>query len=240
MKKASLYQELAKYYDLIYSFKDFSKESREITGLISKYKKRNGKDLLEVACGTGEHLKYLKKKYHCVGVDLNQGMLDVAKKKVKGVKFQKANMINFKLNKKFDIITCLFSSIGYVKTKDNLRKSINNFSKHLKPNGLLLIEPWFTKQKYRPGFPHMTTYQDDNIKLARCVVSEVKGNVSVMDMNYLVAEKNKKVKHFIDRHEMGMFNKDDTLKIMRDAGFKVKYLKKGLMKDRGLYIGIKK
>ena len=239
MPEQAIYRNQAKYYDLIYSFKDFSKDAKKIIDLISKHREIKGNELLEIACGTGEHLKYLKKKYKCVGIDINQGMLDVAKKKVKGVKFKRANMINFDLDKEFDIITCLFSSIGYVKTKDNLRKTINNFAKHVKKGGLVLIEPWFTKKAYRPGFPHMTTYQDDTIKIARCVVSEVKGNVSVMDMHYLVAEKDKKVKHFVDRHELGMFEKDETLKIMNEAGFKVKYLKQGLMKDRGLFIGIK-
>jgi len=240
MTKQLIYGEQARYYDLIYSFKDFAEDARKIISLISKYRNIGGNDLLEIACGTGEHLKYLNKKYNCLGIDLNQGMLNVAKNKVKGVKFERANMINFDLNKEFDIITCLFSSIGYVKTKDNLRKTINNFAKHLKKGGLVLIEPWFTKKSYRSGFPHITTYQDDNIKIARCSVSEVKGDVSILDMHYLVAEKNKKVKYFIDKHELGMFDKDDILEIMRNEGFKVRYIKKGLMKDRGLFIGIKK
>ncbi|MEI8008852.1 MAG: hypothetical protein WCI00_05715 [bacterium] len=52
MEKTSIYRELAKYYDLIYSSKDYKKEADIIHKLITKYKKTNGNALLEVACGT--------------------------------------------------------------------------------------------------------------------------------------------------------------------------------------------
>jgi ubiquinone/menaquinone biosynthesis C-methylase UbiE len=239
MQKKSLYLDLAKYYDLIYSWKDYKTESEKIVKLISKYKKTKGSNLLEVACGTGKLLNYLNKKYSCVGIDLNQGVLDIAKKNVKGVIFKKANMINFNLNQKFDIITCLFSSIGYVKTKKNIEKTIKNFSLHLKKGGVIIIEPWFTKSTYTKGMPHMTTYEDDKIKIARLSVSKVIKNISVLDMHYLIAKKNEKVSHFIDRHELALFETNDILKLMKKYNFNVKFLKNGFSKNRGIFIGFK-
>lgn len=47
-----LYKELAKYYDLIYHWKNYKKETDKIKKLISRYKKSDGKALLDVACGT--------------------------------------------------------------------------------------------------------------------------------------------------------------------------------------------
>ena len=58
--------------------------------------------------------------------------------------------------------------------------------------------------------------------------------------HYLVAEKNKDVKHFVDRHELGMFESEKFLQFMKAAGLQAKFLKNGLMEDRGIYIGIKK
>lgn len=240
MKNQALYKELAKYYDLIYSWKDYKKEAIKLKKLISKYKKSKGKELLEVGCGTGSHLKYLKSSFCCIGVDINEGILNYAKKNVKGVLFKKADMVKLNLNKKFDVITCLFSSIGYVKTCSNLKKTINNFAKHLKTGGVILIEPWFTKNTFKAGLPHMATYDRKDIKIARLNVSKIKDNISVIDMHYLIAEKKKEVRHFVDRHELGLFEIKDTLKVMKEAGFKAKFLKNGLMKDRGIYLGIKK
>lgn len=205
MKEQVLYRELAKYYDLIYTFKDYKKEAVRIRTLVSKYKKSKGKELLDFACGMGHHLNHLKEEFSCTGVDISGQILDVAKKNVEGVSFEKADMTTLDLGKRFDVITCLFSSIGYVRTYTNLRKTIRNFTKHLKKGGVVLIEPWFTKLTYIPGSPHMSIYDGKDIKIARLNVSELRGSLSVMDMHYLIAEKNKEVKHFVDRHELGLF-----------------------------------
>lgn len=239
MKKLKMYSSLAKYYHLVYHDKDYEKEAKIIKKLISRYKKSNGKYLLDVACGTGHHLKYLKSDFSCTGVDASTEMLEIARSKVKGVVFKKYQMASFNLNKKFDVITCLFSSIGYVKNYSNLRKTIFNFSNHLKKGGVLLIEPWFTKSQFKTGTPFMATYDSKDLKIARLNISKVKNNISVLDMHYLVAEKGKDVRHYVDRHELGLFGIKDTLKIMRDAGLKSVFLKNGLMKDRGLYVGAK-
>lgn len=234
-----LYLELAGYYDLIYAFKRYEKEAIKIKKIIDKYKKSDEKELLEVACGTGNHLKYFKNYFNCTGIDKNKGILSIAKKKLKDVKFKQADMVSFTLGKKFDIITCLFSSIGYVKTYKNLRKTINNCYRHLKKGGIVIIEPWFTRKEYKKGAPHMNVYNDKDIKIARLSVSKVKNNISRLDMHYLIAKRNKEVMHFVDRHELGMFEIDKTLKLMKETGFNSKFIKKGLMKGRGLYLGVK-
>ena len=166
MNSQVLYKELAEYYDLIYSRKKYRKEADKLFKLISRYKKSHGKDLLEIACGTGHHLKCFKSKFNCTGLDINENMLKIARRRVPGVKLVKGNMINFRLNKKFDVITSLFSSIGYVKTHSNLKKTINNFSNHLRKGGVVLIEPWFTKSTFHPGNPFLDTYNSKKIKIA--------------------------------------------------------------------------
>jgi ubiquinone/menaquinone biosynthesis C-methylase UbiE len=239
MKEQALYRELAKYYDLIYAFKDYKKEAMQIKALVSKYMKSEGKELLDVACGTGHHLEYLKDGFSCMGVDVSNKMLKVARKNVKGVVFKQADMTTLNLGKEFDVITCLFSSIGYVKTYKNLRNTIRHFSKHLKRGGVVLIEPWHTKSAYLTDSPHMETYDGKDIKIARLNVSERIGCLSIMDMHYLVAEKAKGVRHFVDRHELGLFEVDETLRIMREAGLQSKFLKRGLAQKRGIFVGMK-
>ena len=234
-----MYKELAKYYDLIYSWKDYKKETEKLNQLIKKYKNSDGNKLLDVACGTGNHLEYFKENFSCTGIDLNEEMIDIAKSNISDVTFNQADMIDFNLDDTFDVILCLFSSIGYVKTYENLEKTIGNFFNHLKSGGILIIEPWFTKSAYTVGLPSMTTYDGDDIKIARLNTTKVKNNLSVMEMHYLIVKKDKDVKHFVDRHELGFFEIDKFLEIMKNAGFKAEFLEDGLMQRRGLYIGKK-
>jgi len=240
MKKQLIYKDLAKYYDLIYSWKDYKKESEKVKALISKYKKSEGNRLLEVACGTGRHLEHLRNDFSCTGIDISSSMLKVARKRLEGITFKKADMVNFNPKKKFDVITCLFSSIGYVKTYSNLNKTIQNFARHLKKGVVVVIEPWFQRATYELGTPHMTIYEDEDTKVARVSISKIKGNISIVDMHYLIGEKDKEIKYFVDRHEVGLFDVDKTLDIMKKSGFQAKFLKQSLTLDRGIFVGIKK
>jgi ubiquinone/menaquinone biosynthesis C-methylase UbiE len=251
MERVGTYKELAKYYDFVYSQKDYKKESKEIEKLIKKYKRSDGNSLLEVACGTGKYLEYLNKDFSCMGLDLNEGMLKLARKRVPGMRLVNGDMINFKLNRKFDVIVCLFSSIGYVKTYENLEKTLKNFSKHTKPGGIVIIEPWFTKAEYRLGEPHLAVFQSNDIKIARANVTKARGMVSILERHNLIAEKNKDVRYFVSTDELGMFETSKFLKLMKSAGFNATFLKslslyKSKKKERlagyrikGLYVGIK-
>ena len=69
------------------------------------------------------------------------------------------------------------------------------------------------------------------MKIARVNVSEIDGDVSVMDMHYLIAERGEKVKHLVDRLELGLFEIDKTMEIMKVVGFKAWYLPDGLMEN---------
>jgi len=239
MNQQLLYKDQARYYDLIYSWKDYKKEAEDIIDLIKKYKKSQGHDLLEVACGTGKHLEHFKDQFNCMGVDINNGMTKIAKSRLPKINFKQADMINMKLDKEFDVITCLFSSIGYTKNYENLQKTIEGFVKHLKQGGIVVIEPWFTKDTFTVGTPHMTTYDGENIKIARLNVSAVKGDISILNMHYLIAEKDKDVIYFSDNHELGMFESQRILELMKDAGLEAKFLEEGFMANKGLFVGVK-
>jgi len=233
------YQDSARYYDLIYFEKNYRKEAERLKVIISKHKKSGGKELLEAACGTGNYLRYLKNSFSCTGTDINGAMLAIAKNKVPGLPLKKADMITMNLHRQFDVVACLFSSIGYVRTYSNLERTIQNFSRHAKTGGLVIIEPWLDKEAYKPDMVHMTTYDGANIKIARLSASKIRGNISVVDMYSLVLEKNKGARYFVERHELGLFEKEKILEIMKKSGLKPRFLKRGLT-GRGLYVGTKK
>ncbi|PIY60263.1 SAM-dependent methyltransferase [Candidatus Woesearchaeota archaeon CG_4_10_14_0_8_um_filter_47_5] len=238
-----LYRKYAWYYDLIYAWKDYKKEAETLVKLIAWYKRSPGNTLLDVACGTGRHLLYLKKHFQCTGIDCSEEMIHIARRKVRGVAFRTSDMRRLETHKPYDVITCLFGSIGYVKTLAALKKTLTGFSASLVKGGVAVVEPWFTPSDFEDGKPSMSVYEDKELKIARLNVSCRKGKlgkVSVLDMHYLIAERGKKVKHLTDHHELGLFTREELLLSMREAGFRVHYRAKGLMKGRGLVVGVKK
>src|SRR6267378_382943 len=123
-----MYRQLASYYDEIYHFKDYQKEAQKIETLIQQHKKSSGDQLLDVACGTGNHIEYLKQHYTVEGLDSSSEMLRIARKKLPDVVFHLGEMTRFKLSTRFDIVTCLFSAIGHVKTKARMRRAVRNMA----------------------------------------------------------------------------------------------------------------
>ncbi|MEA3430927.1 MAG: class I SAM-dependent methyltransferase [Nanoarchaeota archaeon] len=126
--------------------KDYKIEVKKIRNLIAEYGKYKYKTLLDVGCGTGSHLEILKKYYECTGIDIYANMLKIAKRKVQDVKFIQADMRQFNLNKKFDIIISLFSVILYSGTYSNFKKTIKNMYNHLNVGGILILEPFYQKE----------------------------------------------------------------------------------------------
>jgi SAM-dependent methyltransferase len=236
----SIYQDLARYYDVVYEWKDYAAEVRALEALIAKHKRSKGRALLELACGTGSHAALLAKRFDVVATDLNQGMLKVARRKSKAVDFVRADMAKLELGRQFDVVLCLFSSIGYLGTYARLQRTIAGIARHLAPGGVCIIEPWFTRDSYLPGKPNVGVMGDDELRIARVSVSEVRGLLSVMDMHYLIAERGKRVRHYVDRHELAMFEPDRFLRYMIEGGMRARFLKHGLMRDRGLYVGVKR
>jgi ubiquinone/menaquinone biosynthesis C-methylase UbiE len=229
----------AEYYDLIYSGKNYKKESERVHAIIRKYCTSGGTELLDVACGTGNHIVHLKKHYRITGTDISKTMLAIARKKYPRVKFVAGDMRSFDLKKKFDAVACLFSSVGYMKTPGNLEKAIGNFSRHLKPGGVMIIEAFVDPKAYRTGSMHAIVVDGPGMKLVRAGVSKRRGNVALLDFHFLVVTSSG-VSYFKSRHDLGLFSKPLFLRLMRKSGMRALYLKDGLMKTRGLYVGIKK
>jgi ubiquinone/menaquinone biosynthesis C-methylase UbiE len=221
----------------IYHFKDYQKEAQKIETLIQQHKKSQGEHLLDVACGTGNHIAYLKQHYNVEGLDSSPEMLRIARRKHPDVVFHRGDMTSFNLDSRFDIITCLFSAIGHVKTKARMRRAVRNMAYHLQPGGLMILEPWITPANFRKGIVGYNSVEKPNLKIARINVSKVRGPVSAFEYHYLIGTPSK-VLHVIDRGLLGLWTHEEHLEAFRDAGLEVSFDSEGLM-GRGLYLGLK-
>ncbi len=229
-----MFKNSAKWYDALYSFKDYQQESDTIVSLLRREHPR-ADSILNVACGTAEHDKYLSKMYSVDGIDINSEFIEVASKKNPDGQYFCADMTNFKLTKTYDIILCLFSSIGYVKTIDNVIKTFRCFKRHLNEDGIIVIEPWFVPAAWNPdGRVHMLTGETTDGKICRMNISEQEGSLSILNFHYLVGTSNG-VEYFTELHELGLFSVEEMKETFKVVELSVNYDKDGLT-DRGLYI----
>jgi hypothetical protein len=67
----------------------------------------------------------------------------------------------------------------------------------------------------------------------------LRGNLATLDCHFLLATKDG-VQYIRDPHRLGCFDEKRFLGLMRQAGLRSRFLNRGLMPDRGLYIGVKR
>jgi SAM-dependent methyltransferase len=230
-----MFSKTAQYYDKFYAEKDYADEAERLLSLIKERLRSAGRELLDVACGTGHHIEHLKAHFAAEGLDRQPELLEMARQRNPGIPFHLGNMVDFDLSHTFDVVTCLFSSIGYVRTLDNLQQAVGCMAHHLKPGGLLIIEPWFTPGDWHPGTVHATLIDEPELKIARVNTSLVEGRLSYFDFHYLIAT-SQRTEHQMERHELGLFERDEMKAAFVGAGLEVSYDAEGLT-GRGLWIG---
>jgi SAM-dependent methyltransferase len=136
---ASHYDAESKHYD---AFNEVT--SASTNQFIEKIlKEHNVKTVLDLTCGTGSQVFYLKKyDYDVVGVDINQKMLDIAQNKVKqqnlSIQFLLGDMRTTHVGQ-FDAVLTIFNAIGHL-TKDDFQRTLINIKNNLNEGGLYVFD----------------------------------------------------------------------------------------------------
>jgi ubiquinone/menaquinone biosynthesis C-methylase UbiE len=227
----------AAYYDAIYEAvgKDYRGEASRLVEIIDAHKRSGGRRLLDVACGTGVHDQHLAERFEITGVDLEPAMLEIARQRCPTATFHGGDMREFDLGSSFDAVICLFSSIGMMKTADELDAAIGNMARHVAPGGVLIIEPWVFPDQFESGRLHAVTVDEERRKIVRVTRAVREGDLAVLDMQYLIATP-ERTAHLVERYELGLFDQAHYASAMRNAGLVTTFDPEGLF-GRGLFIG---
>jgi SAM-dependent methyltransferase len=231
----SAYARSAEFYDLIYSQKPYEAEAETVHGVIQRHLRSGGSTLLDVGCGSGNHLAHLRRHYQCDGVDLDAGLLDIARQRYPGSRFTQGDMAEFGLGRRYDALTCLFSAIGYVRTPERLEQTMRTFARHLAPGGVAVVEPWLAPGVFSPGYVHVDTSDHPEVKVARMSHSGMHEGLSVLTFSYLIGRA-EGIEHFEERHVLGLFTPEQMMDAIRAAGLEVVEHDPHGLTGRGLYV----
>ncbi len=232
-----MFRHTAHVYDLIYAAtgKDYARESEEVHELVAR-RHPSARTLLDVACGTGGHLRHLQRYYDVRGLDLDEQMLEQAHSHLPGVPLVQGDMRTFELGSRFDVIICLFSSVGYMRDVDELDAAVGTMARHLGPGGLLIIDGWVRPDAWRDGDSTLVDIaQDDRVKVARVSRSVRDRRSTSIEMHHLIATE-AGVDYVIDRHELTLFSPEEYQAAFDRAGCRVDVVPSP-MEGRDRYVG---
>lgn len=211
----------AAWYDAIYDAlgKDPEAEARGLLDVVAAALGQAPTSWLDVACGTGRHLAAVADAVDdLVGVDLSPQMLDVARTRLAGrIELHVADQRTLALDRTFDVVSSLFSSIGYARDLDELDATIAALAGHVAPDGALLVEPWVDPDDWEDGRTQVVDVEEGDRRAVRMLTSRREGETSVLDAAIVSAAAGRLT---VDReeHRMLLVPTDRLLEAVRRAG----------------------
>ncbi len=210
----NIFDNYARYYDLLYRDKDYSKEAQFVHQIIQTHAP-NALDLLELGCGTGIHAVELAKQgYHIQGVDFSDKMLQRAGDRLSQIppdlasrlKFSRGDIRYLRLNQSFDVVVSLFHVISYQTTNEDLLATFATVKEHLKPGGIFIFDIWYGPAVLsdRPVV-RVKRLEDEEIRVTRIAEPVMHENENWVDVNYQVFIRDKNsnaVEELSETHRM--------------------------------------
>ncbi|HEY9180362.1 MAG TPA: class I SAM-dependent methyltransferase [Candidatus Baltobacteraceae bacterium] len=232
-----MYSQSAKYYDALAGSlgKDYPAEAARIEEIVKERCRSGGNDLLDAGCGTGKHIEQLRDRFSCEGLDVARSMIEIAQQRNPDLPFHIGDMIGFNLGKRFDVIISMFGAIAYAPNTARLEQTLQTFARHLKPGGVIIVEPWVRPEEWKDGTVHALFVDEPEMKVARMSVSRRDGNVSVLNFHYMIASRDG-IRTFTEPHRLTLFTSEQYHNAFRKAGLFVESDEHGFS-GRGLYVG---
>jgi SAM-dependent methyltransferase len=219
-----LYHELAEYY---YSIEQEKRDiDNDINMILDLLKETENPSLLDLGCGTGEHLDKLSRLgIKCTGLDSSEEMLRTARSRFpNSAEFIKSDMKNFDFENRFDLVISLFGSFDYITESNDINSVLKNVWKALKPEGTGLLEIWnalpLQKIKEKPlTFVSETSLNNTSIKRERGfkLLDYPDKTIVEVKYNYYISE----LEIIQDLHIMRAFTSNEIEYFLYNNGFRI-------------------
>jgi len=187
---------------------------------------------LDLCCGTGTAISlFLDQGLPMSGLDQSAPMLAVAAKKLKGrkVKLYQKSLPKFKILqtgdsrrvRKFDLITCFYDSLNYLKNARQLKTAFRSIYSHLNRDGWFIfdmntpaaLETIWNRQVYADA-------RDDLAWVWRNSYHEK--TTSATCRTTFFVKRGKLWERFDEEHTERAYDNKTVLKLLREVGFEVR------------------
>jgi len=224
----SVFEEYARYYDLLYRDKDYRGEADYVHRLIQQHRP-GAKSILNLGCGSGRHDSYLAEcGYKIVGIDISEKMLTAARKAANSgdsPEYLLGDIRSFRSEQKFDAVIALFHVMSYQSRNEDLLAAFKTAHVQLKQDGLFLFDCW-----YGPGVltdrpeVRVKTLEDERLKVTRIAHPDMIASRNLVDVNYQIFiedKENRNIKEILETHRMRYLFEPEVRELLSQAGFTI-------------------
>ena len=226
--RSPIYEKYGKYYDIIYSKKNYEAECECIIEYFKRFSEIEIHRVLDVGCGTGGHSILLAKRgYMMVGVDSSTSMIRQARKKAESeqlpVEFYTQDKRRLELgDRRFDAAICLFGTIGYCITDNELSSTLSNVWRHLVSGGLFIFD-FFPVQIHvkRSSWRSVFEAEKGKTRIIRIMEGEFELETNIINLRIkcYVIEGRKVREIFEEGHKLRAFTIPEMRHFLRENAF---------------------
>lgn len=142
-KKRPEWYDYPEYYDLGFQ-EDTPKEIEFLQKAFERFGDGPIRRIIEPACGTGRLVYRLAELgYEAAGFDLNENALNFLRKRLARKKLEAnvftANMIDFTVDRPYDVALNTFNTIRHLLTEDDALAHLQSVARALRPGGLFFL-----------------------------------------------------------------------------------------------------
>ena len=99
------------------------------------------RNAMDLACGTGILCNILHQQgIAAAGMDFSAGMIDIAKAGNPEISYEVADMITFRPQKQFDLVTCTGDAVNHIGDMENVEKIFHNVFAYTSPGGFFVFD----------------------------------------------------------------------------------------------------
>ena len=99
------------------------------------------KTAMDLACGTGILCGILREAgIEASGMDFSSGMIKIARENCPGLSFDVADMITYRPERQFDLVTCTGDAVNHIPALSDVEKIFRNVYAYLAPGGYFVFD----------------------------------------------------------------------------------------------------
>ena len=213
-----MHREFANIYDVFMESVDYENWYM----YLRKYIKNPG-TVLDLGCGTGEFLvKFLKDGFTCIGVDISEVMLEIARDKTKespDIELYQGDIRKFRTEKPAEYIVCNFDTVNYFDKFSDLEDFLDCSYENLTEDGILIFDV-VTEEIFDEMFEN-GVFLDEKENYLTIWRYDKEGENYIINIKLFIREKENLFRNYEEVHVKTIFDLEKIANKALETGFDI-------------------